>query len=283
MIPVFIRNSGPAPIDKVLNVIQTLNMVQLSSVPDPSPRPLGARERNRLARHRAYLRAALHIVFEEGLDSLTMQRLAEVVGASVGSVYTYFPSKGALVAEVQREAIERLGASALVLGADVERAVAGEDPAVARVAPIVAFGRFWLTAARTYPEEMQLLLLLLSDVSEAVPAEEGGRVVPAALRLLGLAEAALAAAGEAGDLDAGDSWARTISLGASLTGCVQLAVVERWDPDLLSPSAAGRSVLDALLRGWGADPGTLGRAHVVVDRLEAVGPLARPVPEGTQP
>lgn len=242
--------------------------------------PVGTRERNRLARHRSYLRAALHLVFEEGLDALTMQRLAAEVGASVGSVYTYFPSKGALVAEVQREAIERLGASALVLGGDVDRAVRDLDAGVAHLAPVVAFGRFWLTAAATYPEEMQLLLLLLSDVSETVPAEDGGRVVPAALRLLGLAEHRLRLAAETGHLADGDAWRRTIGLGASLTGCVQLAVVERWDPDLLGPTAAGRTVLDALLAGWGADAATLAAAHDVVDSLESDGPLARPLPDG---
>lgn len=248
--------------------------------PDPAEQPVGARERNRLARHRSYLRAALHLVFEEGLDALTMQRLAVEVGASVGSVYTYFPSKGALVAEVQREAIERLGASALVLAGDVDRLVPGQPAGVAHLTPIVAFGRFWLTASGTYPEEMQLLMLLLSDVGETVPAEEGGRVVPAALRLLGLAESRLASAAASGQLADGDAWSRTIALGASLTGCVQLAVVERWDPDLLSPSAAGRTVLDALLLGWGADPGALASAHGLVDQLAATAPLARPIPDG---
>ncbi len=264
-----------------MNVVHTLNVVQLSAVPDPDQpdQPLGARERNRLARHRSYLRAALHLVFTDGLDALTMQRLAEEVGASVGSVYTYFPSKGALVAEVQREAIERLGASALVLNGDVDRAVASVGGAVADLAPVVAFGRFWLTAQDTYPEEMQLLLLLLSDVSETVPAEEGGRVVPAALRLLGLAEQRIAAAVASGALSAAeDPWPRTIALGAALTGCVQLAVVHRWDEDLLDPRRAGRTVLDGLLLGWGADPVAVASAHDLVDRLEVDTPLARPLP-----
>jgi len=260
-------------------------VVQLSAVPDPHATPaapVGARERNRLARHRAYLRAALSLVFAEGLDALTMQRLAQEVGAAVGSVYTYFPSKGALVAEVQREAIERLATSAALLGADVDRALDGADDA-ALLAPVVAFGRFWLTAAQVYPEEMQLLLLLLSDVTESVPPEEAGRVVPAAMRLLGLAEARLAAAARTGALDGTQpADRRTIALAAALTGCVQLRVVQRWDDELLDPTATGRHVLDALLRGWGAAAGPLATAHEVVDDLEATAPLARPIPEGTE-
>lgn len=260
-------------------------MVQLSAVPDPSDAPatpVGARERNRLARHRSYLRAALSLVFEEGLDALTMARLAQEVGAAVGSVYTYFPSKGALVAEVQREAIERLATSATLLGADVDRRVGGADGDAARLAPVVAFGRFWLTAAGTYPEEMQLLLLLLSDVTETVPAEEAGRVVPAAMRLLGLAETRLAAAARDAALhEAEPADRRTIALAAALTGCVQLRVVQRFDDELLDPAATGRHVLDALLLGWGARPEHLAAAHRVVDDLEATAPLARPIPEGT--
>lgn len=262
-----------------------MNMVQLSSVPDPAPGApsaphpsTGVRERNRLARHRTYLQAALHVVFAEGLDALTMQRLAREVGASVGSVYTYFPSKGALVAEVQREAIERLATSALVLGGDVDRTT---DASAAPLTAIVAFGRFWLTAPTTYPEEMQLLLLLLTDVTQSVPEVEAGRVVPAALRLLGLAEERIAAATVDGALSDGDASRRTIALAAALTGCVQLDTVSTWDPELLDPVGTGRIVLDGLLVGWGAAPASLADAHDVVDGLEALGPLARPIPGGT--
>ncbi|HEX4902651.1 MAG TPA: helix-turn-helix domain-containing protein [Acidimicrobiales bacterium] len=258
-------------------------MVQLSAVPDPAEVPEragGARERNRLARHRSYLRAALRVISEEGLDALTMQRLAAEVGASVGSVYTYFSSKGALVAEVQREAVERLAASAVRLGGEVDAVVAGEPAGVALLTPVVAFGRWWLTADTTHPEEMRLLLLLLSDHREVVPVDEAGRVVPAALRLLALAESRLRAAADAGVLgswpDGGTPEQRTVALAAALTGCLQLQVVQRWDPDLLDPRATGRHVLDALLLGWGAEPAAVAAAHHLVDRLEATGPLARP-------
>ena len=258
-------------------MVHTLNMVQLSVVPDPdAERPLGVRERNRLDRHRRYLAAALQVISAEGLEALTMQRLASEVGASVGSVYTYFPSKGALVAEVQREAIERLASSVLVLGNEIDLATpTGES--VSLLAPVVGFGRFWLTASGPYPEEMQLLLLLLSDVTDAVPEEDGARVLPAVLRLLGLVDERLDAAAAGGALGPGAADRRTIALAAALTGCLQLDSVRHWDPDLLDPLLAGRTVLDALLLGWDADPDALAGAHRIVDDLEAHGPLARPL------
>src|SRR6478735_9584117 len=75
----------------------------------------GRRERNRLTRTRVFLDTAFRIVTAEGFDALTMQRLADETDAAIGAVYRYFPSKGALVAEVQREAIERLGHSYMMI------------------------------------------------------------------------------------------------------------------------------------------------------------------------
>lgn len=236
---------------------------------------MGKRARNRLARHQEYLAAALRVIATDGLDALTMQRLADDVGASIGSTYTYFPSKGALVAEVQREAIERLAASARRLGEDVDAATADAPDKVAALSPVVAFGRFWLTADRSYPDEMQLLLLLLSDVTHSIPDEEAGRVVPAAMRLLGLAADRIGAASGIGALGDGPADERTIQLAAALTGCVQLDVVRKWDPELLDPVSIGLSVLDHLAIGWGANPTALTAAHDIVDAVERTAPLAR--------
>src|SRR5690606_12964446 len=93
--------------------------------------PLGRRERNRLARHRSFLDAALRIATDEGVHRLTMQRLADEVDAAVGTVYTYFPSKGALLAEVQREAVDRLTGSYLLLRPVIDERVADLPPDVA--------------------------------------------------------------------------------------------------------------------------------------------------------
>lgn len=250
-------------------------MVQLSVV-DPSG--LGARERNRLHRLRTYVAAALDIVFDDGLDALTMQRLAQDVGASVGSVYTYFPSKTALVAEVQREAIERLATSAGLMVSDLDRITDGEGSPAATLAPVLAFGRFWLTASDTFPQEMRLLMLLLSDFS--MPDEDALRVLPSALRLLGLTDDRFHRAVEAGVITVEREPERlTVDLAAALTGCLLLAVVERFDDDILSPVGAGRAVLDTLTIGWGARPDVVAEAHRLVDRLEEAGPLARPLPK----
>lgn len=52
----------------------------------------------------AILEASARIVYREGLPQLTTNRIAEIAGVSIGSLYQYFPGKDAVLhALVQRE------------------------------------------------------------------------------------------------------------------------------------------------------------------------------------
>ncbi len=51
------------------------------------------------------------ILAEEGPDGLNTNRIAEVAGVPIGSLYRYFPNKEAIVAEVYERQIEALAAT----------------------------------------------------------------------------------------------------------------------------------------------------------------------------
>ena len=63
------------------------------------PRKQATQERSR-ATVAALVEATACILVSEGFDKASTNRIAEVAGVSVGSLYQYFPSKEALVAEV---------------------------------------------------------------------------------------------------------------------------------------------------------------------------------------
>ncbi|BDF59385.1 hypothetical protein CE91St36_22020 [Christensenellaceae bacterium] len=54
------------------------------------------------------INAALEIYHQEGYDSLSMRRIAEVSGLAVGTVYTHFEDKEALLAQVLAGEIEQI-------------------------------------------------------------------------------------------------------------------------------------------------------------------------------
>lgn len=63
--------------------------------PKPSPRrtPKQARSRQTID---AVLQAVVKILKRDGVDAVTTNRIAEVAGVSVGSIYQYFPDKRAI-------------------------------------------------------------------------------------------------------------------------------------------------------------------------------------------
>ena len=76
----------------------------------------------------ALVEATARILVREGFDKASTNRIAEVAGVSVGSLYQYFPSKEALVAAVmerhQQEIMQIVrGELAEILAEPVERAV----------------------------------------------------------------------------------------------------------------------------------------------------------------
>ena len=67
--------------------------------PLTNPRKYASQDRSR-ATVDALIEATARILIREGFDKASTNRIAEVAGVSVGSLYQYFPSKEALVAAV---------------------------------------------------------------------------------------------------------------------------------------------------------------------------------------
>jgi AcrR family transcriptional regulator len=70
-----------------------------------APRKLPQQERSR-ALVESVRAACLRILDEEGASALSTNRIAEVAGVAIGSIYQYFPNKEAIVAAVYEEVTE---------------------------------------------------------------------------------------------------------------------------------------------------------------------------------
>jgi AcrR family transcriptional regulator len=71
----------------------------LARKPLTKPRKTATQERSR-ATVDALIEATARILVREGFERASTNRIAEVAGVSVGSLYQYFPTKEALVAAV---------------------------------------------------------------------------------------------------------------------------------------------------------------------------------------
>lgn len=239
---------------------------------DAPPVPPGRRERNRQDRARAYLDAAMEVATRDGLGAVTMQRLADEVDAAVGTVYTYFPSKGALVAELQRVAIERLTEAYRELrdrsGSRLAAWDRQDDAALARLA---VFGHFWIASVWTYPQEAALLHALVSESEQVVPDEELYRVLPAATALLDEAREAVESATRSGAIGAQEPMDLVIRWAAALTGALLTSNLASLNPLAFDGSRLAVNLQRDLLLGWGGSVAAVDRAEAHVEELRSEG------------
>ncbi len=72
-----------------------------------NPRKLPRQDRSKVTVE-AILTATTHILTEEGYDKANTNRIAEVAGVSVGSLYQYFPNKESLIAVLAEHHAEEM-------------------------------------------------------------------------------------------------------------------------------------------------------------------------------
>jgi AcrR family transcriptional regulator len=123
-----------------------------------------AKERMK-ARHREEVRALMlaasrEIVLAEGIDALTIRRVAKAIGYCGGSIYSYFDSREAIAMELVHEGFERMGEF-------MSRAQHVVDP----VERLHAIGQAYLAFAQEEPASFRLIFMNQAKLSEELMHE----------------------------------------------------------------------------------------------------------------
>ena len=220
-------------------------------------------ERRREKRDR-YLDAAVMILFRDGFEGLTMSAIAREVEAAVGTIYGYFPSKSALVSELQVHAITTVldawsEARAAWTGEFSRAGLAGND---ALLAELLAYGTFHAQVQDVYPQEFRLQQMLLQRWPE-IDAADQAQLVDATAELLGV-PLGLVERGLEADLFTSHERSRQRALQLTL-GLAGQALAVNVPPALDDSTVEALSVLlpADLAVAWGA-------SREVVDRVAAV-------------
>lgn len=253
--------------------------------------PQGRRARNRVARHDQLLAAASDIVDEVGHEGLTMQAVADRVDCAVGTIYTYFTSKSALVAAMQVAAVQTLLDSYHQAADMWDQALEEsglDDEAVESLVRVLAYGQIFVLGAEMHPREYEFLQMLLNTPERMVKREDVAGVTPLAMALLAeglvLVEAAVAtgALSAASATRGDDSFRRMIRWIGALNGLLlvantNVAGLAATSAGAFSAVNLGRLLTEDLLLAWGAPPRILDAATEQLARLERAGQFAPPV------
>ncbi len=208
--------------------------------------PGGRRHRANLAR---ILDAASALAFEEGLEALSIKRVADLADYTPGALYRYFPSKDALVVAIMVRALEQL----------TERlgSIAEPDP----LRRLIAQALEYRDLAEREPHAFAFVSKLSADPRVLVAEDEAvAQVVGAVERLFVPILSTLAEAVARGQLDSGPLHDRALALFSALQGSLQLRKQEARMPSVVDSRRVFDTALRAMLRGFGADLASLDAA-----------------------
>jgi AcrR family transcriptional regulator len=230
------------------------------------PLEIKAEDRRRVRhdqRRQSYLAEAMRLVIEEGMEGLTIGRLASRMKASIGAVYRYFPSKEALIVSLQELAIadfEQFMAGRLK---ELEPRLAAESsPGVRALARLMAAFQAYIDHADVSPRSHRLVDTFLSFpeviLSDAEALSINQRLVAPILesykRLLSEATAA-------GVLEPGDDLQRTHLAWACVHGLDHFRKRDRLNPPQLQLKVLLPLARGGLLRAFGAKPADIALAE----------------------
>lgn len=213
-------------------------------------------ERKRDARTSAILDEAMRILTAEGIEALTLGRLARSLDVVPAALYRYFDSKDALLSALQRRAVARIHAR-------MRERLASLD-ARGALAKLLGIAKVYLSLPRTEPETHFLVSLLVGDPRPLMSEEEAKETAPLLRAILGDVDALFREASDTRALAKGDSFQRTLAFWAVLQGSFALEKVRRIAPELPPANVVALDAVTALLAGWGAEATTIRRARRIV-------------------
>ena len=196
------------------------------------------------------LDAVLGLLKEQGFEGITMALIAKHMGASVGGLYRYYPSKEAVYAALQLRALERFDAHVL------SRMAACGEPKTRRDAleRVIRYAESWSTFRIDHPHLFAVLDQSLSSPHNALDAEGRAlvdeRLAPILDRLSTLLDTAVQHAA----LKPGSPVERTQLLWAAMHG-IEHFRKRIADPQSNEIQRLRSAMLSTLLHGWGAAKG----------------------------
>jgi AcrR family transcriptional regulator len=258
------------PVQSKVTTLGSPHWLVRSEASDDGSSMATERGAERRARRRDELTvAATELVNEHGLEGLTMQALAGRVDCAVGTIYTYFPSKSALLAALMSDAVQLLLDTFHAASAYWDDALSGVSPDVASLARVLAFTELFVDSRELHPQEFRFLQMLITTPESLIDPEDVASVMPSSLSFLsevhGLIEGAVRAGSLASPDGDDDGLRRTLRWTGSIHGALLVSNVAQVSglpsADAFDPHVLTEQVTVDLLLAWGATPADLTAAR----------------------
>ncbi len=215
------------------------------------------RRQNRLDRRERVLSTAMDLLRSDGLEGFSLHKVADRLNYAVAALYRYFPSRTALLAELESQAIEVFRGElnqAQSFGQAWTGPVSDQGRALLRV---LAMAEAFEAMAHRSPGHFLLVNQLVSDPKDVMPEEQFSALLPKATALFVEITSVLENAARAEALLPGNALERAVLFWSALHGLFQVRKIISRRMALFPEAALRQSLMQTLLLGWGASPEVL--------------------------
>jgi len=211
------------------------------------------RELKRAARTENLMATAMDMIADMGLDAFSMHKLAGALSLTVGALYRYFPSKGALIAALENRVISQMGIVLTDAVDAVDKRAQQASIQTVSLARIIAAAYAYRNRLHEAPQQMRLIGGIMSNPQPQLKPADAQIVLSNMLGILGTVREAFVAAVDANALQPGDPMERALLTWASLRGVAETRKLSQHMPEVFDESSLFRCAVVALLVGCGAE------------------------------
>ncbi len=202
------------------------------------------RARTRQRKESAIIDVAMQLVEKDGIEAVTVARIAHAMDWSLGTMYRYFPSKDVLMGVLHARVLHDYRHA---LEAHLSTATAVPIDQLIR---LVRYSVQWFSDR---PDHWALIGMGLAHPQPLINDTAAVPMITEALNVVRLVVTPIEHAVQQGQLEDGDGPTRALVLWAHVQGVLQMRKLTRFpsmDLELHNVLDAG---LQAILIGWGAD------------------------------
>lgn len=208
------------------------------------------RTRKRAERSRKILENAQTILLAEGLDAVTLHRIAREQDVTVGALYRYFSSKQELLTALGERTVRSFTlALEHMASAHRQQDTTGAQPNPLTQLMVIGFGFLKLVSAS--PAQYRMVDLMLVDPRTMVPQSERPRVLETLFNLLSQVENLLDESQKLDLIRDGIPRERTITLWSALLGVVSMRKMRKLYPEQIPAQNLARELIHSLFIAWG--------------------------------
>ena len=224
------------------------------------------RAERRQARTESIIDAALEILLEEGVQAITMRRLASDLSLTPGAMYRYFDGKDAILVGMGQRTLGRYTRELQRREQEAREEAVGLSEEATALYVLLARTWHYFTLSMDDPAGWRLVNLFMVTPKRLIDGEQGSRLFALMTAQLQRVAALTTEAVGVGALSPGAGLDRALVLFATLNGHLQLMKVSTTSGLGFSTAHTLRLSLQSLLTGWGAPPSVL---QAALQRLDA--------------